>query len=483
MRQKQMYIDGKWTDSRSGESIVVQNPANGESLYAVPRGKEEDMNQAVSAARRAFESEEWQTIKPHERGRLLWKVSQLLMRDKEIIAEMETLDTGKPISQARADVEAGARYFEFYAGAADKILGETIPIESGIIDFTVREPVGVTAHIVPWNYPLQVASRSVAAAIATGNTVVMKPAEDTPASAIKLAELFEEAGFPKGVMNVVTGFGFEAGASLSNHPDVNHITFTGSVETGMAVMQAASRHITSVTLELGGKSPNIVFEDCHWEETLNWVVKSIIQNAGQTCSAGARLIVQNSIHDRFVEEVCARMQDLVIGPGMNAPDIGPIISEKQLNRIEEFMILAKKEKVEILTGGERAYVNGAENGFYFKPTVLDRVHPESRLAKEEIFGPVLTVFTFDTEEEALSLANNSSYGLVAGIWTREISRAHKLASRIRAGQIFINNYGAGGGIQMPFGGYKRSGFGREKGLEALKNYTQLKNVAVKYGDF
>lgn len=480
MNHKKMYIHGEWVESLSLEKIEVYDPANQEYLYTTPRGREEDIKLAVAAAKRAFESPEWQGLKPHERGKILYKVSEFIRRDQEQLAEMETLDTGKPLSQAKADVEAGARYFEFYAGAADKILGETIPVEPGMIDFTVREPVGVTAHIVPWNYPIQIASRSAAAALATGNAVVMKPAEDTPATALKLAELLAEAGLPQGIFNVVTGYGHEAGAHLSAHPDVHQITFTGSVETGTAVMTAAARNVTPVTLELGGKSPNIVFADAPLDQAVEWVVRSIVQNAGQTCSAGARLLIEKSIHKDFVEKVCGKMAALKVGSGMSDPDIGPIVSEKQFRRIESFIELAKREGVDILTGGERVTVEGAEGGFYLQPTVLDSVNPQSRLAKEEIFGPVLTVFPFETEEEALELANSTPYGLVAGIWTNDVGKAHRLASRVQAGQIFINNYGAGGGIQQPFGGYKKSGFGREKGLEALRNYTQLKNVAIKY---
>ncbi|HET6871729.1 MAG TPA: aldehyde dehydrogenase family protein [Sporolactobacillaceae bacterium] len=476
---KKMFIDGQWVEAFNNEVIDVIDPADSRVLYQIPRGEKQDVDQAVKAARSAFESERWQTFQPHERGRLLHKMSKLILRDKEEVAIMETLDTGKPISQAKADVEAGARYFEYYSGIADKVFGETIPIEAGILDYTVREPMGVTAHIIPWNYPLQIASRSVAAAIATGNTVVLKPAEDTPSSALKLAELFEEAGLPKGVYNVVTGLGHEAGAALTAHPDLNQITFTGSVATGMQVMAAASKSVIPVTLELGGKSPNIVFEDCPWDDALNWVVRSIVQNAGQTCSAGARLLVHQAIHEKFVSDVCARMETLKIGRGIEDPDLGPILSKKQFDRIGLFLEKAKKE-AKILTGGERACVGQAEAGYYIQPTVIDQVDPRSALAQEEIFGPVLTVFPFKDEEEALHLANGTPYGLVAGIWTKDVSRAHRLAGKIRAGQIFINNYGAGGGIQMPFGGYKKSGFGREKGLEALRNYTQLKNVAVKY---
>ncbi|ANU15403.1 aldehyde dehydrogenase family protein [Planococcus halocryophilus] len=480
MKKQQMYINGKWIDSIGNEKIETKNPATGEILAEVPRGKKEDVDAAVKAARATFESEEWQSFPPIERGRILHKIAAALRTDAEEIALLETLDTGKPLTQARKDVEASALYFEYYAGMADKIFGETIPVQPGILDYTLREPVGVTAHIVPWNYPLQIISRSTAAAIATGNTVVAKPAEDTPLTAIKLAEIFDATHLPKGVFNLVTGYGFEAGAAISEHPDVDHITFTGSVQTGSAVMMGAAKNVKPVTLELGGKSPNLVFEDCDQEEAVEWVVRSIIQNAGQTCSAGSRLLVQQSIKEEFLEKVVAKMEEIQIGKGVNDLDLGPILNEKQFSRILEFMDVARNEGAKFLTGGERQETAGLENGYFFKPTVIDGLAPDSYVAQEEIFAPVVAAFAFETEQQAIELANGTEYGLVAGIWTKDGARAHRVASKIRAGQIFINNYGAGGGVQMPFGGFKKSGFGREKGLEALRNYTALKNVALKY---
>ncbi|SEA79524.1 aldehyde dehydrogenase (NAD+) [Thalassobacillus cyri] len=474
-----LYIGGEWRDSLSKETLETRNPANQELLAEVPRGKAEDMEVAVTTARKTFESLEWQEFPVEVRGRILYDIAAKLRRDAEEIAQMETLDTGKPISQGRNDVEASARYFEYYAGMADKIFGETIPVRHDILDYTVREPVGVTAHIIPWNYPLQITSRSTAAAIATGNTVVVKPAEDTPLTALKLAELFAETELPKGVFNVVTGYGYEAGAALINHPEVNHITFTGSVQTGMAVMEAAAKNIVPVTLELGGKSPNIVFEDCDMDNTADWVVKSVVQNAGQTCSAGSRLLVQKTVKEEFLQKVKERMLAVTLGKGVDDPDLGPVLSEKQYERIEKFMQTAREEGAQFVCGGERVSVEGCKDGYYFAPTIIDNVRVDSEVAQEEIFGPVLSVFTFEDEEEAVKLGNNTQYGLVTGVWTENIGRAHRLAKRIRAGQVFINNYGAGGGVQMPFGGYKKSGFGREKGLEALRNYTVLKNVAVK----
>lgn len=475
-----MYINGQWLESVGKEVFNTKNPATGEVLGNVQRGKSEDVDAAVRAARDTFESEEWQSFLPIDRGRILYKIAEALREEAKEIALLETLDTGKPLSQALKDVESSALYFEYYAGMADKIFGETIPVQPGILDYTLREPIGVTAHIVPWNYPLQIISRSTAAAIATGNTVVAKPAEDTPLTALKLAEIMDKSALPKGVFNLVTGYGSEAGFALANHPDIDHITFTGSVQTGSAVMMGAAKNVKPVTLELGGKSPNIVFDDCNQEEAVDWVVRSIIQNAGQTCSAGSRLLVQESIKEEFLQKVVEKMNNITIGHGVDDPDLGPILNEKQYLQIQKFMDIAEKEGADFLTGGKREQGQGLEHGFFFQPTVLDNLDPKSYVAQEEIFAPVVAVFSFETEEQAVELANGTQYGLVTGIWTKDSARAHRVASKIRAGQVFINNYGAGGGVQMPFGGYKKSGFGREKGLEALRNYTILKNVALKY---
>lgn len=474
-----MFIDGQWVESTAQETITSINPANQEPLAEVPRGKGPDVGLAVEAARRAFESSEWSDVLPADRGRMLSRLAARIRERHDELARLETLDSGKPLTQAKVDVEVAARYCEYFAGVADKILGETIPVRSDILDYTLREPMGVTAHIVPWNYPIQIAMRGVAPALAAGNTVVLKPAEDTSMTAIKLAEMAQEVGLPDGVFNVVTGYGAEAGAALAGHPGIDHVTFTGSVPTGIGVMKAASENVKPVTLELGGKSPNIVFADANLEEALAWVVRSIVQNAGQTCSAGSRLIVERSIHDEFVSRVVEKMESLTIGPGMEDPDLGPIISEKQLEGILRYIELAEKDGVSILTGGRRRQTDGLSDGFFFEPTVFDGLTFDHRLAQEEIFGPVLTVLTFDTVQEAIDVANGTEYGLITGIWTNDVNKAHWVASKVKAGQVYVNNYGAGGGIEMPFGGYGKSGFGREKGLEALRNYTQLKNVAVK----
>lgn len=474
-----MFIDGRWVESTARETITSINPANREPVAEVPRGKGPDVDLAVGAARRAFESPEWSDVLPAERGRMLSRLAAGIRERRDELALLETLDSGKPLSQARADVEVAARYCEYFAGVADKILGETIPVRSDILDYTLREPVGVTAHIVPWNYPIQIAMRGVAPALAAGNTVVLKPAEDTPVTAIKVAEIAQEVGLPAGVLNVVTGYGAEAGAALVGHPGIDHVTFTGSVPTGIGVMKAAAENVKPVTLELGGKSPNVVFADANLEEALAWVVRSIVQNAGQTCSAGSRLIVERSIHGEFVSRVVEKMRGLTIGPGTEDPDLGPIISEKQLQEILGYVELAEKDGVSILTGGRRPEADGLSDGFFFEPTVLDGLTFDHRLAQEEIFGPVLSVLTFDTVHEAVEAANGTEYGLITGIWTNDINKAHWVASKVKSGQVYVNNYGAGGGVEMPFGGYGKSGFGREKGLEALRNYTQLKNVAVR----
>lgn len=477
MESLKMYIDNQWIDSRSGETIETKNPANMEILAKFPRSNADDVDKAVQAASKAFESTEWREILPAEKSRIMLKIASLIRENKDELAELETLDMGKPLTQAYADVEVAARYFEYFGGAADKILGETIPINSEMLDYTVREPFGVTAHIVPWNYPLQMTARSVAPALAAGNTVVVKPAEDTSITTLKIAELIEKTDLPKGVFNVVTGYGHEAGDALSLHPDIDHITFTGSVPTGSTVMRNAAKHIKSVTLELGGKSPNIVFADADLEEAADWVVRTIIQNTGQTCTAGSRLLVEKSIKDEFLNKVTEIMSKVTIGPGIEDKQMGPVVSEKQMENLKKYMKVADEEGTEIIRGGKAK--EGLPSGLFFEPTLVIPKSKSSRLAQEELFGPVVAAFEFETLEEALELANSTEYGLVTGIWTSNINKALWLSQRVRSGQVFVNNYGAGGGVEMPFGGQGKSGFGREKGLESLKHYTQVKNVAIK----
>lgn len=477
LQKQSLYINGEWMPSENNETILVTNPATLEVIGEIPRGGGRDVEKAVSSAREAFESREWEVFSPAVRGRILYEMADFIRENSEELAMLETLDVGKPISQSKADAEAAARYFEYYAGITDKIFGETIPVEPDILNYTVREPVGVTAHIIPWNYPLQIAARSAAISIATGNSAVIKPAEDASLTTLALARLLSETDLPKGIVNVVTGYGVEAGQALANHPGIDHVTFTGSVKTGTTVMTAAARNVVPVTLELGGKSPNIVFGDCDQEEAVKNVTKAIIQNAGQTCSAGSRLLVQASIYDEFVEKTAEILKNVTIGPGIDDKDMGPIISKKQYDRIISFLDIAEREGARIVTGGISEY--GGYAGHFMHPVIVEGLSWNSKLIQEEIFGPVLVVSKFENEEEAIELANCTEFGLVAGVWTKDIKRAHTMAKHIKAGQVFINNYGAGGGVQMPFGGYKKSGIGREKGLEALRNYTQLKNIALK----
>ncbi|MFF3099992.1 aldehyde dehydrogenase family protein [Viridibacillus arvi] len=479
MKRIPMLINGEWIGDDSNEWLPVFNPSNGELIAEIVKGQKEHVDEAVHAAQVAFESDEWKKVKPYERGQLLVRLAAHIRNNAEQWSKWECEDVGKPISQAKADVEAAARYFEFYGGAADKVMGDTIPIEEGILNATVLEPVGVTAHIVPWNYPLQITARSVAAAIATGNAVIVKSAEDTPLTTHAIADWFAESELPKGIFQHVTGLGADVGAPLAGHPGIHHITFTGSVNTGISVMKAAAENVVPVTLELGGKSPNIVFADANEELALEGVVRAIIQNAGQTCSAGSRLLIEEKYKEHFLHELTVKFNELTIGPGVEDKEIGPILNKKQFDQIMN-KIQDAKSAGKIIAGGETVTISGSEGGYYIQPTIIDGLDNTHALAKEEIFGPVLTVFTFETIEEAIELANSTDYGLVAGIWTRNIDVAHYVASKVKSGQVFINNYGAAGGVQMPFGGYKKSGIGREKGFIALRNYTQVKNIAVKF---
>ncbi|WKA51752.1 aldehyde dehydrogenase family protein [Planococcus liqunii] len=476
MDKIQLLINGEWIGKKDDQWINVINPASNETIAQIVRGNETHANLAVQAARFALKNSEWKSIKPFERGQFLQETARHIREHAIELALLESLDTGKPHAQAKSDIEAAARYFEFYGGMADKVFGDTIPIEEDLLNVTVIEPIGVTLHIVPWNYPIQITSRSVAAALATGNVVIVKSSEDTPLTTNFLAKWFHEK-LPKGVFQHLTGYGSEIGAALTSHPGINQITFTGSVPTGIAVMKSAADNVVPVTLELGGKSPNIVFADADLARAVPAIVNSIVQNAGQTCSAGSRLLVDEAIAEELLEKLIERFNSLKVGPPTLQADVGPIINQKQYNRILG-IINEIGEDAKVLVGGKAVQVEGYTKGFYISPTIIEASSHNETYVQEEIFGPVLSVVRFKGIEEAIELANATDYGLVAGVWTKDIDQAHHVASRIESGQVFINSYGAAGGVQMPFGGYKKSGIGREKSHLAVQNYIQIKNLAI-----
>lgn len=471
------WIDGRWTAAGSGEFMETFDPGIGRAFAAFASGDEQDVDRAVTAAERALQGP-WGKGTPAERSRVLLRAAEGIRANAERLAVIETLDNGKTLGEAQADVRSAARLFEYYAGAADKLHGETIPLGPDYVSQTSLEPVGVTAHVIPWNYPFSTAARGLAPALAAGCTAVLKPAEQTPLTALLLAEILHQAGLPAGVCNVVTGTGARVGAPLVAHPKVRHVTFTGSVQTGRTVMQAAARNITSVTLELGGKSPMVVLGDCDMAATVEDALWAIYSNAGQICSAGSRLIIERSIHAEFVERLAARANQLNIGHGLRKPDIGAISSLEQLEKISAYVEDAKARDIKVAAGGTRLSDPHSGSGWFFAPTLLDDVRPMDRLVQEEIFGPVLSVQVADSVEHALELANGTPFGLAAGIYSRDITKALRLARDIDAGQIYINEYFAGG-VETPFGGNKLSGFGREKGLEGLRSYCRVKAVTAR----
>jgi aldehyde dehydrogenase (NAD+) len=477
-KRYQLFIDNDPQPAANGEFIQVVDPSDGQVFAQIARGRSEDIERAVGAARRASDGD-WGAATAVERGRVLRRWADLVAGAAEELAELESRDTGKPIRQGRADATALARYFEYYAGAADKLHGQTIPYQSGYTVMTIREPHGVTGHIIPWNYPMQIFGRSVGAALAAGNACVVKPAEDACLSLLRAAELGAQAGLPPGALNVVTGLGPEAGQALAEHPGIDHISFTGSPDTGRRVAQAAAEHHCPVTLELGGKSPQIVFADADLEATLPVLVNAIIQNCGQTCSAGSRVLIERAAWDQVLALLAERFAALRAGPASRDLDLGPLISARQRQRVRNFLADARDSGLE-LAGQGTIVADAPSQGFYEPPALLASVPSASRLFQEEIFGPVLVATAFDDEAQALALANDSPYGLVAGVWTRDGARQMRMARGIRTGQVFVNNYGAGGGVELPFGGVKHSGYGREKGFEALYGFTTLKTIALRH---
>lgn len=472
----EMHVDGEPTRGRGGETLPVTYPFTGETWATVPDATAADVDDAVAAARACFESDEWQSLTATDRGELLYDLADLLADHVEELGRLESLSNGKLHREMRAQAEGLPKWYRYYAGLADKVDGKTLPVEDDrMFNFTLREPYGVVGAITPWNSPLMLLTYKLAPAIAAGNTVVAKPSEVTPVSAMRLAELASEAGFPPGAFNVVTGAG-GTGAALSEHDDIDKVAFTGGLEVGRAVGRAAGEHVRSATLELGGKSANVVFPDADLDTAVTGAIKGVFAATGQTCVAGSRLLLHESIHDEFVERLVERAEDIALGdPFDERSEMAPVATEDQCRKVEEFVESALDEGATLAAGGERRTVGDCDR--FFEPTVFTDVTNDMRVAREEVFGPVVSVLSFSGEDEALEIANDSEYGLAAGVWTTDLQRAIRMSRDLEAGVVWVNTYRKSS-FTTPFGGYKQSGIGREKGAEAIDEYLQTKSVWI-----
>ncbi len=478
-RPYQLFIDGQFVDAESGQTFKTPNPATGETFAEVAEADRADIDKAVAAARKAFDGK-WSKMSARDRGRLLYKLSQLIERDTPRLAELETSDNGKPIKESTyIDLPSVVENFEYFAGWATKIEGETIPVPGQMFNYTLREPVGVCGQIIPWNFPLLMAAWKLAPALAAGNTVVLKPAEQTPVTALELAKLIQEAGFPEGVVNVVPGFGETAGAALASHQGIDKIAFTGSTEIGKLIAKQAADNLTKVSLELGGKAPNIIFADADLDQAVNGAMMGIFFNQGQVCCAGSRLFVEARVKDEFLARFKEKAEKVKVGDPMDKGTMmGPQVSEEQLTKIRSYVGVAQEEGATVFAGGGSPQLDPQfKNGYFFQPTIFSEVKNSMRVAQEEIFGPVTSVITFDNDDDLIRQANDTIYGLSAGIWTKDITRAHRFAKAVKAGVVWINTFNMFNAAS-PFGGYKQSGYGREMGRHALELYTQVKSVWV-----
>jgi len=475
--RKQLFINAEWRDAAGGKSLAVVNPATEEVIAEVASAEQADVDAAVAAARAALDGP-WAKLSARERGRLVWQIGERLMQRADEIARLETLHNGKPIFESRQiEIPAAAECFQYYAGWADKIHGETVPVKGNYLTYTLREPVGVVAAIVPWNFPLLLTAWKVAPALACGNTVIIKPASQTPLTALALAEIAAEVGLPPGVLNVITGPGASVGRMIVQHPGIDKVAFTGDTSTGKEIMRGSAETLKRITLELGGKSPNIVFADADLDAALRGATTGIFYGKGEVCAAGSRLLVDKSIRSEFIDKVAARAKKMTAGDPLDPKTrLGAISSKKQLENDLRYIDIAKQEGATLVAGGGRADI-GTGKGYFLQPTVFDGVTPEMTIAREEIFGPVLATIEFADVDEAIARANDSNYGLAAAVWTKDIKKAHHVARKLQAGTVWINTYNIYD-TAAPFGGYKASGFGREMSVHALEHYTQVKSVWV-----